>query len=609
MASTSPSPPTSNPTRPGARPEPGRRDGFLDIGDYAAIGDGRTLALVGRDGSIDWMCLPDLDSPATFAALLSPREGGSFSLAPDAPYRVKRRYVERSNVLETVFETDAGAVRVIDALTTDPTVPMPWRELVRQVEGVSGTVAMRWRWDPRPQFGRAEVEWGTHQEAAVGRCGELSLALRAWEAGADDTGRAGRFEISAGARSLLVMTAAAGKPLPLPGRDEVERRLGDTVGLWQRWVGRQTYEGTYRAAVERSLLALGLLADRRSGAMVAAGTTSLPEVLGGKRNYDYRLGWVRDAAFSLDALMSTGMQELTHQVVSWLLGAVGATRPRVNPVYALDGSAVRSQHSLPVPGYRLTRPVHIGNQAGSQLQLGGWGDLLETICIYVGRGHVLDRESGERLGDALDLLARIWRQEDSGLWEISPAAYGTSKVSVWTAFDRGIDLAAAGQLPTRHVDHWRRERDAVREYIEAHLWSPERGSYLQKAGSDALDCGMLLLSRRRYADPAGEQMRHTIDAIRGELTAEGPLLYRYSGMGDEENAFIACSFWMVEALALAGRRDEAVAMMDELVDIGNDVGLLSEEIVPGERALRGNLPQALSHLSLINAAVALGSGD
>jgi GH15 family glucan-1,4-alpha-glucosidase len=587
---------------------PQRRNGYLRLGEYAAIGDGRTLGLVGADGSIDWMCLPNLDGSSIFGALLNPHAGGHFVIQPAISFEVSRRYLERTNVLETTFSTAEGQVRLVDALTLDNSRVAPWRELARRVEGLAGEVPMRWSFEPR--FGpNGEAPAAERRDgAAVFRHRGLQVGLQCWGAGSSIAGgrtQSGEFVSRPGEESLLVMTAVEAEPLPLPERDAIERRLSDTVEVWQSWTGRHTYRGPWRDAVERSLLAIRLLTDGRTGAIAAAGTTSLPEVIGGKRNYDYGFAWVRDASFSLDALLAVGMEELTHTSVTWLLEAVSRTHPRVDPVYALDGSVVRSQSEVPIPGYRHTTPVHRGNQAGSQLQLGGFGDLLETASLYVSHCHVLSPAIGERLADVVDLLSLIWRCEDAGLWELNQTAhYGTSKLGCWVAFERVLGLVARGQAPARHVDRWRRKRDEVREFIERHLWSEQKRSYLQKRGSDALDCGTLLAARRGFGDPTGHRMNGTIDAIRTELGAGSPLLYRYSGMQEEENAFLACSFWLVEALALAHRLDEAAELMDGLVRLANDVGLYSEEIEPSSKELRGNLPQALTHLSLINAATA-----
>jgi GH15 family glucan-1,4-alpha-glucosidase len=352
-----------------------------------------------------------------------------------------------------------------------------------------------------------------------------------------------------------------------------------------------------------------MLADGRTGAISAAGTTSLPEVIGGERNYDYRFGWVRDLSFAVDALLRVGMDELGHASVGWLLGAISRTRPRVDPVYALGGDVVRTQQRLPLGGYRGCVPVHVGNRAGSQLQLGGFGDVLETIWRYADRGHVLSRKAGEQLADCGDLLCSIWRKEDAGLWELGDSAhYATSKIGCWVALERLLDLSDQGQVPPRPVPRWRTQREQIREFIETQLWSDTRGSYVMKAGSDMLDCGVLLAARRGYVDPRGSRFGTTIDAIRRELHAAGPLYYRYSGMQEEENAFLACSFWMVEALALAGRRDQGAEIMDGMVSLASDLGLYTEEMEPRTHAMRGKFPQALTHLALISAAAILAAG-
>jgi GH15 family glucan-1,4-alpha-glucosidase len=591
------------------REAPRRTDGYLPIEDYGVIGDGRTLALVGIDGSIDWMCLPDLDAPSVFAALLDPAEGGSFGLSPSVPYEVNRSYLPHTNVLQSEYVTAEGVVRVTDAVSLENAQNAPWRELVRKVEGVSGVVPMQWRLRPRFDYGRRSCEPVRFGESFVYRYAGLQLAIRAWDAGQPRGGGdalEGSFDLAAGDRAVLALAASDGASVPLPDRETVERRLEATVEVWRDWVGRCTYDGPWRDAVERSLLAIRLLADGRTGAIAAAGTTSLPEALGKERNYDYRFGWVRDLSFTVDALLRVGMEELSHASVNWLLGAVAHTEPRVDPVYRLTGEPLRSQEELPLAGYRGTSPVHLGNQAGSQLQLGGYGDLIETLWLYVNAGHVLAGAPGERIADSVDLLCAIWQREDAGLWELGDyAQYTTSKISCWAALDRLLKLVELGQAPPRHTARWSSTRDSIRNFIEAELWSEERQSYVMKEGSDMLDCGVLLASRRRYGDPGGPRMIGTIEAIQRELTAGGPLYFRYSGMRDEENAFLACSFWMVEALALAGRRDEATELMDQMVSLGGSLGLYSEEMDPATHAMRGNFPQALTHLALINAAAIL----
>ncbi len=586
-----------------------RVDGYLPIEDYAAIGDSRALALVGRDGAIDWMCLPELDSPSVFAAILDPGRGGNFVLQPDVPFSSERRYIERTNVLQTSFKTDLGTVILTDALTIDSSQAAPWRELVRKVEGLAGDVPMRWRIEPRFQYGARTPDLHRFGGADVIRGDQLQIAVKTWQAGESRISAGafeGNFRIADGDQAMLAMAATEEEPLPVPRRQEAERRLKETIDVWRAWVGRHTYDGPWRDAVERSLLAIRLLADGRTGAIAAAGTTSLPEAIGGQRNYDYRFGWVRDLCFTLDALLAVGMRELTQASLTWLLNATARTHPRIDPVYALNGAVVRRQRTLPLAGYRNSRPVHLGNRAGRQLQLGGWGDMLETVSAYVDQGHLLNPSTGERLADIGDLLARIWQTEDAGLWELGDSAqYGTSKLGVWVAFDRLLGLVEKGHVPARHTESWRRAREQARRFIETHLFSERNHSYLFKAGSDELDCGMLLAARRGFGDVRGPRINGTIDAIRSELGAGGPLLYRYSGMQAEENAFLACSFWMVEALAIAGREEEAADAMESILALTNDVGLYSEEMDPGDHAMRGNFPQALTHLSVINAADAI----
>jgi len=586
---------------------PQRTNGFAAIGDYGAIGDGHVLALVASDGSIDWMCAPSLDSPSVFGALVAPERGGRFELRPTSGCEVARSYVEDSNVLQTTMRTSTGTVRISDALSRPGNGDRAGRELVRVVEGLAGEVPVRWRLEPRFDYAQRQADVAAHGDAWILGCGSpLRLGVQSWDAGdaAATTGGVGaEFVAREGTRALIAAAIAEG-PLLFSSRPAIEGRLEQTIEYWRRWVGRAEVPDRWSGAVRRGLLTLALLADARTGAITAAGTTSLPEAIGGSRNFDYRFAWVRDLSFTLDVLLRVGLDDVVERSFHWLLDATAHTHPRVDPVYRLAGAALRHQDSLPLPGYRGSTPVHVGNEAGSQLQLGGFGDLLDTAWLFTQNGGVLDAASGQRLADVVDLLASIWGRRDSGLWELGRIAqYGSSKLGCWAAFDRALRLAAANQIPGRHASRWRTARDAVRSYIERELYSSERGSYVQMAGSDTLDAAWLLAARRGFVEPDSDRMSSTIDAIRSELGAGGPLLYRYTGMRTQENAFLACSFWLVEALARSGRFDEASEAMDALVLLGSDIGLYSEEIDPTSHALLGNFPQALTHLSLINAAV------
>jgi GH15 family glucan-1,4-alpha-glucosidase len=593
-----------------------RIDGFAPIGDYGVIGDGRTAALVALDGSIDFLSLPDMHSPTTFAALLDPERGGRFALAPEGDFEAERRYVERTNVLETVFRTGSGRVRVTDALTLHENRLLPRVEVARRVEGLEGSVRMRWSVEPRFDWGRGETKIRMRRGSPVAESGDgdVHVAIHAWDAG--DPEVAGRdvrasFETSPGSRSLLALTAVGSGPIPFPVREEVEARLEATRDGWRRWLDGSSYDGPWPDAVARSALALRLLVHEPQGAIAAAPTTSLPERVGGDRNYDYRYTWVRDSAFTLDALIALGVREQVHASFAWLLRAIGETEPDIRPFYALDGTIPTRLEELPLRGYRDSRPVMYGNAARDQLQLGSWGDLLETADLYVQGGNAFDDETGQRLAAAIDRLCAVWRDEDSGIWELPDLRHYTiSKLSSWTALDRALTLVEKGELPDDHADRWREEREAVREFVETRCFSEARGAYTFYADSEELDASVLRAARMGFVDPAGERMAGTIAAVRSELGAGGPLLYRYSGQEDVEGAFLACSFWLAEALARAGRVGEARALMEELLALGNDLGLYSEEIDPSSGDLLGNFPQGLTHLSLVTAAAAIASaGD
>jgi GH15 family glucan-1,4-alpha-glucosidase len=562
--------------------EPRRTDGYAPIQDYAAIGDGETVALVALDGSIDWLCLPRHDSDPVFGALLDAERGGSFVLRPEDPFRAERRYVPDTNVLETTFWTADGAVRVTDALTLDDGATLPWRELVRRVEGLSGSVALTWT--PRAS---------QHSE-------DRSWRVLDWDAGAD-----GRFVLSEGDRALLALVDADGGPCPRPTRDEIEDRLEATVSAWRRWVRSHTFEGEWAEAVERSLLALKLLICSATGAIVAAPTTSLPERIGGRRNWDYRYAWTRDSCWTIQSLISIGFREQAHASFSWLLRAVRETHPDVDPIYELDGSVLRRCETLDWPGYRGSQPVRVGNVAGEQLQLGGYGDLLDTAWAYVSQGNELDPETGALLSGVADHVCSMWREPDSGIWELPDRRdFTQSKVACWTALQRALDLARQGQIPDGDLERWQETIAAIEAYVDEECWSDERRAYVRWRGGRELDAAELLCSRRGYGDVNRERVAATADAIRREL-GRGALLYRYSGQDIEEGAFVACSFWLVETLARLERLDEATELMEETLAFANDVGLYAEEIEPATGDFLGNFPQGLSHLSLIRAAAAV----
>jgi GH15 family glucan-1,4-alpha-glucosidase len=589
-----------------------RRDGYLPIRDYAAIGDGRTVALVGSDGAIDWLCLPDLDSDSVFAALLDAERGGRFALAPTVAYDTTRRYLPETNVLETTFTTASGTVRVTDAMTLPQGGLTPYRELARRIDGVAGEVPMRWALEPRFAYGSKPQPFRRHGGIPVAAHGPDALAILTWDAGRveiDDASVGGRFHSRGGHSSLLVLSAAHQEPLVLPPRREIEARLDATVASWRSWADERSYQGRWRPAVLRSALALKLLVFAPSGAIAAAATTSLPEQIGGPRNWDYRFSWPRDAAFTLQALLALGCAREARAFFSWLLHASQLTHPRIQVLYRLNGRDDTDERELPLAGYRGSSPVRIGNGARAQLQLDVYGEVLAAAALLADFSGGLDRDHGRRLAEVADLVGRIWRQPDAGIWEVraEPAQFIQSKMMCAVALDRAVALAESGYLPNGNAGQWRREAAAIRTFVERAGYSGSEESYRRAPADDGVDASLLLAVLARYDRPDAPRLVATVNAVRRKL-GRGPLVHRYladDGLPGEDGAFIACSFWLVEALARQGRGDEAVELMDELVGLANDVGLYAEEIDSTSGAFLGNFPQGLSHLALINAAVAI----
>jgi GH15 family glucan-1,4-alpha-glucosidase len=586
--------------------------GYAPLRSYAPIGDGRCVALVADDGGIDWLAWPNLDSPSIFAALLDADSGGSFALAPSEPFTCTRRYLLDTNVLETTFTTASGVVRLLDALTLRGTGLEPGRELQRRVEGVSGAVPITWSVRPRFGYGRARTRFGSRSGVPVATAGSDALAVCSFGAGTahieGDTVR-GDFRTGPGSVGVVALCGAHQEPLVLASRSDLDERFEHTVASWRAWTAERSYGGPWQEAVVRSALALKLLVHSPSGAVAAAATTSLPEQLGGERNWDYRFCWVRDAAFTIDALLRLGCAPEAEAYFWWLLQATQLTHPRLHPLYRLDGGTNRREQVLPLSGYEGSRPVRVGNAAATQQQLDSYGELLQCAWLYAESVHGLDREVGRRLAEVADLVCVLWRQPDAGIWEVrsAPQRFTHSAMMCWVALDRATDLADRGLLPARHRGRWRREAEACRDFVEQHCYSDALGSYTRFAGSEELDASVLLGLLAGYGDPMGPRWRGTVEAVRRDL-GHGPYLYRYTGqdgLSGTEGAFLSCSFWLAEALARTGLVDEAVILMEQLVALANDVGIYAEEIDPDTGAFLGNLPQGLTHLALVSAATAI----
>ena len=584
-------------------------DGYPGIADLALLSDRRTAALVSRDGTVEWLCLPAFDGPPVFSRLIDVSHGGHCTVAPDRPFQARRRYVPDTNVLETTFTTDDGVVRVTDALTWAPADAHGEGELVRRVEGLSGRTPMRWTVRPTGGYELRSFEpepLGGHH---VLRDGANAITVQAWDMGEPSVaadGLEGVFDCVDGRKATIAIRAFFGQPMVIDPRDGIERRLDQTIERWKQWAARCEYGGPYADAVARSALVLAALTHEPSGAMVAAPTTSLPERVGGDRNYDYRFSWLRDTNLGADALLRVGYRDDVHASLRWLMAAEARTHPRLRPFYSLDTSPGRNSIEVDLHGYRGTRPVRVGNGAAGQLQLGTYGDLLATAWLWVDDGHYLDGAAATRLAEATDFMTLIWRREDAGFWELPNARHYTgSKLSCWEALRNAIRLAERGDLPAAGAQRWRQVVAEVRDFVEGRCWSPSRNCYVAHADADGLDAVVLLGSRMGYHQPDHPRLRSTVAAVRSELSAGGPLLYRTSELRGHEGAFVACSFWLVEALARQGDVEEAAALMEDLLGHANDVGLYSEEIDPQTGEFLGNVPQALSHMALINAAVQL----
>jgi len=412
-----------------------------------------------------------------------------------------------------------------------------------------------------------------------------------------------------GTTASLAITAAHQEPLVFPSRDELERRLEATCASWRRWAGGRSYEGPWREAVIRSALALKLLVYAPSGAIAAAATASLPEEIGGVRNWDYRYSWIRDSAFTIDAFLRLGCPAEAHAYFWWLMHATQLTHPRLHVLYRLDGRTRVNERELELAGYRGSRPVNVGNGAAEQLQLDTYGELMQTAWLYVCAGNELDGDVARRFARIADHVCASWRQPDAGIWEVrsEPLHFTQSKMLCAVALDRAARLAEQGQLAHRRAPNWRKEERAIRDFVATQCWSPKKRSYVRFAGDDELDASLLLAVLHRYADSGDERIEQTVDAIGREL-ADGPYVRRYTGedgVSGSEGAFLACSFWLAEALARTGRVERAAQLMEQLLALANDVGLYSEEIDPETGEFLGNMPQGLSHLALISAATAI----
>jgi len=605
-----------------SRPDPAHRRGTdavqPPIDHYAVIGDGRSTALVSRDGSIDWLCWPRFDSPSIFAALLD-EQGGQWRLAPEGTGRVTRRYLERTNVLETRFETGDGVAVLTDFMPVASEEDknrrlVPEQEIVRIVACERGELEIGLLLDVRADYARQRA-----RPLAAGRLGVrvdtgrglLVLRTDVPVRIVGDGRVVGSLRLNAGqvAHSSLTFAADGIAVLP-PLGDRCLEALDRSVRWWRDWASRIHYDGPCRDIVVRSALALKLMVYAPSGAVVAAPTTSLPERVGGDLNWDYRFCWPRDASLTVRALFGLGCDAEARAFVDWLLHTTRLTQPELRVLYDVFGNRPPGERTLGhLAGYRGSRPVRIGNAAEGQRQLDVYGEVIDAVAYSAQEGAVVDRDTERMLCAFGAYVCRHWTEPDDGIWEPrSAAAHNThSRVLAWVALDRLLQLHDRGHLREAPVVTLRGHRDWIRREVEARAWNPELGSYVAQLDGDRLDASLLLLPWYGFEDAASDRMRGTFGRIRERLGAGDVLLYRYRGAGSPgEGAFGICSFWGAEYVALGGgTAEEARAVFERLCAYANDVGLLAEELDPETGGALGNFPQAFTHVGLINAALSL----
>jgi len=578
----------------------------LPIEDYALIGDGHTAALVGRDGSIDWLCLPRFDSGACFAALLGSPAHGRWLIAPrDAVRRTRRRYRDGTLILETDFETETGAVRVIDCM---PLSNERW-DVLRIVEGLDGRVRMHMELVIRFDYGSI-VPWVRRTHGTlVATAGPDTLELRTLvhTRGEHMTSKAA-FEVGVGERVPFVLNY---RPSYAPVQEPIDadQTLARTQTRWRDWSQRCTYQGRWQEPVLRSLLTLKALIFEPTGGIVAAPTTSLPEQPGGVRNWDYRYCWLRDATFTLNALLLAGYTEEALAWQDWLLRAVAGNPADMQILYSVTGERRLAETELAwLPGYANAAPVRVGNAAATQFQLDVYGEVMDTLHLARAAGQTPQAHAWRIQCALLAFLEVHWLDPDEGIWEVrGPRRHFThSKVMAWVAFDRGVKAVERYGLDGP-VDAWRRIRDEIHAQVCKSGFDAKRNSFVQHYDSTELDASLLLIPLVGFLPPDDPRVRGTVEAVERELVVDGFVL-RYAtvtgidNLPPGEGVFLPCSFWLADCLAVTGRHAEAEALFERLLALRNDVGLLSEEFDPRTGRMQGNFPQALSHMALVNTA-------
>ena len=607
-------------TQAASPPHPGAAlPGYLPVAEHGVIGDLHTAALVGTDGTIDWYCCPHFDSPSVFGAILDRRRGGYYRVAPATEnWTTKQLYFPDTNVLITRFLTQAGVGEVQDFMPIHQTLGHVYRHrLIRRVIGVRGELTFRIEVEPRFEYGRDPHDVVFHENGVVFRSPGMSLALEtATPLTATEAGVTCEITLRAGESATFVLERVPEDYAPRPYSEEETREAFDrTIEYWRRWLATSRYQGRWREMVHRSALTLKLLTFRPTGGIVAAPTTSLPEQLGGGRNWDYRYTWIRDAAFSLYALLRLGFTEEAAAFMDWLRERFSECPPSgqgpLQIMYGIDGRNELVEEELEhFEGYERSAPVRIGNAASQQLQLDIYGELIDSVYIYNRDGSPIDHDAWIDLSRVIEWICDNWDQADEGIWEERGGRkhYTYSRLMSWVGLERAVRIALGRGLPA-DLPRWQSSRDRIYHQIMARGWHEERQAFVQHYDAEFLDAAVLLMPLVKFVAPTDRRWLSTLDAMSSELVSDS-LVYRYNveaspdGLEGTEGTFSICTFWYVEALARAGRLDQARLIFEKMLTYANHLGLYSEQIGLTGEAL-GNFPQAFTHLALISAAFCL----
>jgi GH15 family glucan-1,4-alpha-glucosidase len=589
---------------------------YLPIAEHGIVGDLHSIALVGTDGTIDWYCCPHFDSPSVFGSILDAQRGGHYRIAPAADdWTPKQLYLPDTNVLITRFLTPDGVGEVQDFMPVQPPGALAHRHrLIRRVLGVRGEMRFRIEVEPRFNYARDPHEVFFHENGVLFRSPDLCLALETATPlrQGSEHGVHAEFTLLPGESATFVLEQVPDTYVPRKySEDETREAFERTVEFWRRWLSQSRYTGRWRETLHRSALTLKLMTYHPTGAIVAAPTTSLPEHIGGGRNWDYRYTWIRDAAFSLYALLRLGFTEEAGAFMSWLTdrfreGRSGSTGP-LQIMYGIDGRAELEEEILEhLEGYRGSAPVRIGNGAAEQLQLDIYGELIDSVYLYNKYGSPISHDSWMDLTRVIEWICENWDQADEGIWEVRGGRqhFTYSRLMSWVALERAIRMATARGLPANLGD-WQKARDRIYHQIVAKGWHEQRQAFVQHYATEVLDASLLMMPLVHFVAPTDPRWLSTLDAMGNELVSDS-LVYRYNieaspdGLEGEEGTFSICTFWYVEALALAGRLDEARLAFEKMLTYANHLGLYAEQIGLTGEAL-GNFPQAFTHLALISA--------